>query len=40
MDKKLVNQPCYDKEGNFIGWFSRSMAAAIFIYCKDKLKYS
>ena len=36
MDKKLVNQPCYDKEGNLIGWFSRSMASAIFIYCKDK----
>ena len=36
MEKKLVNQPCYDKEGNLIGWFSRSMASAIFIYCKDK----
>ena len=31
-----VNQPCYDKYGRFIGWLSRSVAAAIFIYCKDK----
>jgi len=31
-----VNQPCYDKNGNFIGWFSRSMAVSAFIYCKDK----
>ena len=30
------NQPCYDKNGNFIGWFSRSIATAIFVYCKDK----
>ena len=36
MDKKLVNQPCYDKEGNFIGWFSRSMASALFIFCRNK----
>lgn len=33
---KLVNQPCYDKYGRFIGWFSRSMATAIFVFCKDK----
>ena len=31
-----VNQPCFDKNGNFLGWFSRSMATAIFVYCKDK----
>jgi len=36
MDKKLFNQPCYDKEGNMLGWFSRSIAAACFVYCKDK----
>ena len=29
------NQPCYTKDGEFIGWFSRSMAAAIFVFCKD-----
>ena len=32
----LVNQPCFDKHGNFIGWFSRSMATAIFVFCRDK----
>ena len=31
-----VNQPCFDKYGNFIGWFSRSMATSLFIFCKDK----
>lgn len=30
------NQPCYDKWGRFLGWYSRSMAVAVFIYCKDK----
>ena len=30
------NQPCYDKYGRFIGWYSRSVAAAIFVYCKDQ----
>lgn len=30
------NQPCYDKDGNFIGWFSRSMATALFSFCKDE----
>lgn len=34
--KVLDNQPCYDKYGRFLGWFSRSMAVAVFIYCKDK----
>lgn len=32
----LENQPCYDKYGRFLGWFSRSVASAIFVYCKDK----
>lgn len=32
----LENQPCYDKYGRFLGWFSRSIAAAIFVYCKDQ----
>ena len=32
----MVNQPCFDKNGNFIGWFSRSMATAIFVFCRDK----
>jgi len=31
-----VNQPCFNKSGEFIGWFSRSMATAIFVYCRDK----
>lgn len=30
------NQPCYDKWGRFLGWYSRSMAVAVFAYCKDK----
>lgn len=30
------NQPCYDKYGRFLGWYSRSIAAAIFVYCKDQ----
>lgn len=30
------NQPCYDKDGNFLGWYSRSVAVAGFIYCMDK----
>lgn len=33
--QKEVNQPCYDIYGRFIGWFSRSVASAIFVYCKD-----
>lgn len=31
-----VNQPCYDKHGRFLGWYSRSVAASIFVYCKDE----
>ena len=31
-----ANQPCFDKNGKFLGWFSRSMATAIFFFCKDK----
>lgn len=31
-----ANQPCYDKYGRFIGWLSRSVAVAIFVYCKDE----
>lgn len=34
--KTLENQPCYDKYGRFLGWFSRSMAVAVFMYCRDK----
>jgi len=34
--KQWVNQPCYDAFGRFLGWFSRSMAVAIFVYCKDQ----
>lgn len=28
----LKNQPCYDKDGNFLGWFSRSVAVVTFIF--------
>ena len=35
-NNNLFNQPCYDKEGNFIGWFSRSIAVSGFVYCKNK----
>lgn len=31
-----VNQPCFDKDGKFLGWFSRSMATAIFVFGRDK----
>lgn len=31
-----VNQPCYDKYGRFIGWYSRSVAVAVFVFCMDK----
>ena len=31
----LENQPCYDRYGRFLGWFSRSIATAIFVFCKD-----
>ena len=30
------NQPCYDKYGRFLGWYSRSIAVAGFVYCKNK----
>ena len=33
---QLKNQPCYDKYGRFIGWFSRSVASTIFVFCKDE----
>lgn len=32
----LNNQPCYDKYGRFLGWYSRSMASSLFVFCKDK----
>lgn len=32
-----ANCPCYDKDGNFIGWYSRSVAASIFVFCKDEI---
>lgn len=31
-----MNQPCFNKKGKFIGWFSRSMATVIFVFCKDE----
>ena len=33
-----VNQPCFNKDGKFIGWFSRSMATALYLFCRDKNK--
>ena len=30
------NQPAYDKEGNFIGWVSRSMACLNVVFCCDR----
>lgn len=32
----LTNQPCYDKYGRFLGWFSRSIAVVVFVFAKDK----
>lgn len=33
---KKKNQPCFDKEGKFLGWFSRSVSVVTFIFCKNK----
>ena len=37
IDSVMKNQPCYDKDGNFLGWFSRSVAvlAVVFGYDND-----
>lgn len=35
----IDNCPCLDKDGYFIGWFSRSIAAASFIYAKIDSKW-
>ena len=32
-----LNQPCYTKDAQFLGWYSRSVAVASFIFCKDKM---
>lgn len=32
---EVHNQPCYDKDGNFLGWFSRSIAVTGFIFGKN-----
>lgn len=34
----MKNQPCYDKNGNFIGWFSRSVAVMVITFARDKNK--
>lgn len=35
--KKITNNcPCYDNEGNFIGWFSRSVAVTLVTFLIDK----
>lgn len=33
---RQLNQPCYDKWGRFLGWYSRNVATAIFVFCRDK----
>lgn len=30
------NCPCYDLNGNFIGWFSRSVAVVTFAFCRNE----
>lgn len=30
------NPMCYDKDGNFMGWFSRSIAVVTFVFAKNK----
>ena len=30
------NQPCFDNNGVFLGWFSRSNAVVNFIFCKNR----
>lgn len=41
--KKQVNVanncPCYDKDGNFIGWYSRSVAVVNFVFVKDDVTH-
>jgi 8-oxo-dGTP diphosphatase len=34
--KEKKNCPCYDKDGNFIGWFSRSVAVVTFVFCRNE----
>ena len=36
--KTFNNCPCYDNEGNFIGWFSRSVAVTLVTFFIDKDK--
>ena len=31
-----TNQPCFDKNGKFLGWFSRSVATVLFVFCRNK----
>lgn len=30
------NCPCFDSNGNFLGWYSRSVAVACFVFARDK----
>ena len=34
--KMEENIPCYDKDGNFLGFFSRSNAVVSFVFCQGK----
>lgn len=34
-DLSVHNQPCYDKEGNFLGWFTRSTAVVGLVFAKN-----
>ena len=35
---ELKNQPCYTKDGEFLGWFSRSVAAMVIVVAMDSNK--
>lgn len=35
----MRNQECYDKNGNFLGWFSRSIAVVGATFVKDNYKW-
>ena len=35
----MRNQECYDKNGNFLGWFSRSVAVVAIVILKENGRY-
>lgn len=36
VEGKKKNQPCFNKKGDFLGWFSRSVSVVTFVFCKNK----